>query len=100
MSAVSVIIKIQQYNNIWNILLLVLVLTYSINLEFYVNLFLSYVGLKIAVSIHWEAMVIAIGFEGSANKIGIGIIEDGVVLSNPRRTYITPAGQGIDRNIL
>ena len=39
-------------------------------------------------------MVIAIGFEGSANKIGVGIIEDGKVLSNPRRTYITPPGQG------
>jgi len=39
-------------------------------------------------------MVIAIGFEGSANKIGVGIIQDGVVLSNPRRTYVTPPGQG------
>ncbi|XP_067937784.1 tRNA N6-adenosine threonylcarbamoyltransferase-like [Watersipora subatra] len=39
-------------------------------------------------------MVIAIGFEGSANKIGVGIIKDGEVLSNPRRTYITPPGQG------
>jgi N6-L-threonylcarbamoyladenine synthase len=39
-------------------------------------------------------MVVVIGFEGSANKIGIGIIRDGVVLSNPRRTYITPPGHG------
>lgn len=39
-------------------------------------------------------MVIAIGFEGSANKLGIGIIRDGEVLSNPRRTYITPPGEG------
>ena len=39
-------------------------------------------------------MTIIIGFEGSANKIGIGIVEDGKVLSNPRRTYITPPGQG------
>ena len=39
-------------------------------------------------------MVVAIGFEGSANKLGIGIIKDGVVLSNPRHTYITPPGQG------
>ncbi|XP_013413934.1 probable tRNA N6-adenosine threonylcarbamoyltransferase [Lingula anatina] len=39
-------------------------------------------------------MVVVIGFEGSANKIGVGIIQDGVVLSNPRRTYITPPGQG------
>lgn len=39
-------------------------------------------------------MVIAIGFEGSANKIGVGIVKDGIVLSNPRRTFITPPGQG------
>ncbi|XP_066939091.1 tRNA N6-adenosine threonylcarbamoyltransferase [Macrobrachium rosenbergii] len=39
-------------------------------------------------------MVIVIGLEGSANKIGIGIIEDGKVLANPRKTYITPPGQG------
>lgn len=39
-------------------------------------------------------MVIAIGLEGSANKLGIGIIQDGVVLSNPRRTYVTPPGEG------
>ena len=39
-------------------------------------------------------MTIAKGLEGSANKIGIGIIEDGKVLSNVRHTYITPPGQG------
>lgn len=39
-------------------------------------------------------MVIVIGLEGSANKIGVGIVCDGKVLSNPRRTYITPPGQG------
>ncbi|XP_055327195.1 tRNA N6-adenosine threonylcarbamoyltransferase-like isoform X2 [Paramacrobiotus metropolitanus] len=39
-------------------------------------------------------MVIAMGFEGSANKLGIGIIKDGEVLSNPRRTFITPPGTG------
>ncbi|KAJ7364973.1 hypothetical protein OS493_007606 [Desmophyllum pertusum] len=38
-------------------------------------------------------MTIAIGFEGSANKLGIGIVKDGVVLSNVRTTYITPPGQ-------
>ena len=43
---------------------------------------------------HRNKMTIAIGFEGSANKIGIGIIEDGVVLSNVRKTYITPPGHG------
>ena len=40
-------------------------------------------------------MVISIGFEGSANKIGVGIVKDGDVLANVRRTYITPAGEGI-----
>jgi N6-L-threonylcarbamoyladenine synthase len=39
-------------------------------------------------------MVIVIGFEGSANKIGVGIIRDGIVLANPRRTFISPPGQG------
>ncbi|XP_043497360.1 probable tRNA N6-adenosine threonylcarbamoyltransferase isoform X2 [Polistes fuscatus] len=39
-------------------------------------------------------MVIAIGFEGSANKLGIGVIRDNEVLSNVRRTYITPPGEG------
>ncbi|KAG8200357.1 hypothetical protein JTE90_028539 [Oedothorax gibbosus] len=39
-------------------------------------------------------MTIAIGFEGSANKLGIGIIKDGNILSNPRDTFITPPGEG------
>ncbi|WAR12921.1 OSGEP-like protein [Mya arenaria] len=39
-------------------------------------------------------MVVAIGFEGSANKLGVGIVKNGEVLSNPRDTYITPPGQG------
>lgn len=39
-------------------------------------------------------MVIAIGFEGSANKIGVGIVKDGEILANVRRTYITPPGEG------
>lgn len=39
-------------------------------------------------------MVTVIGFEGSANKIGVGIVQNGKVLCNPRRTYITPPGQG------
>jgi N6-L-threonylcarbamoyladenine synthase len=35
------------------------------------------------------------GFEGSANKISIGIIdEDGEIYANPRYTYITPPGTG------
>uniref|UniRef100_UPI00358EDCFA tRNA N6-adenosine threonylcarbamoyltransferase n=1 Tax=Myxine glutinosa TaxID=7769 RepID=UPI00358EDCFA len=39
-------------------------------------------------------MPVVLGMEGSANKLGVGIVRDGVVLSNPRRTYITPPGQG------
>lgn len=38
--------------------------------------------------------MIAIGFEGSANKLGIGIIKDDEILSNVRHTYITPPGEG------
>lgn len=39
--------------------------------------------------------LIAVGFEGSANKIGVGVVTlDGDILSNPRHTYITPPGQG------
>ena len=41
-------------------------------------------------------MVISLGFEGSANKIGVGIVKDGAVLANPRQTYITPPGQGMN----
>lgn len=39
-------------------------------------------------------MVCVIGFEGSANKMGVGIVRDGEVLANPRVTYVTPPGQG------
>ncbi len=39
-------------------------------------------------------MVIAVGFEGSANKVGIGVVKDGEVLSNVRHTYVAPPGQG------
>uniref|UniRef100_A0A915MMX4 N6-L-threonylcarbamoyladenine synthase n=1 Tax=Meloidogyne javanica TaxID=6303 RepID=A0A915MMX4_MELJA len=39
-------------------------------------------------------MVCILGIEGSANKIGVGIICDGEVLSNPRRTFHAPPGEG------
>lgn len=40
-------------------------------------------------------MKIALGIEGSANKIGIGILKsNGEILSNPRKTFITPPGTG------
>jgi N6-L-threonylcarbamoyladenine synthase len=39
--------------------------------------------------------IIALGIEGSANKIGVGIVDqDGNILANPRYTYITPPGTG------
>lgn len=44
--------------------------------------------------------IYALGIEGSANKVGVGIIRfdpstrQYEILSNPRKTYITPAGQG------
>lgn len=39
-------------------------------------------------------MVVSIGFEGSANKIGVGVVRDGEIIANVRRTYITPPGEG------
>ncbi|KAI3638373.1 hypothetical protein MIR68_003984 [Amoeboaphelidium protococcarum] len=39
-------------------------------------------------------MVVALGIEGSANKLGIGILRDGVELANIRKTYNSPPGQG------
>ncbi|RKP16623.1 glyco protein endopeptidase [Rozella allomycis CSF55] len=38
--------------------------------------------------------MIALGLEGSANKLGVGIIRDEEILSNLRHTYITPPGEG------
>jgi len=39
--------------------------------------------------------MIVLGLEGSANKLGVGIVkEDGTILANPRVTYVTPPGEG------
>ena len=39
--------------------------------------------------------MIALGLEGSANKLGVGILKDnGQILANIRDTYITPPGTG------
>eukprot|EP00898_Chlorokybus_atmophyticus_P002440 jgi/Chlat1/3197/Chrsp22S03417 len=39
--------------------------------------------------------LLALGIEGSANKIGVGVVRlDGSILANPRKTYITPPGHG------
>jgi len=44
-------------------------------------------------------VIYALGIEGSANKVGVGLVKysEGVgyeILSNPRKTYISPPGQG------
>ena len=38
--------------------------------------------------------MIALGLEGSANKLGVGILKNETILSNIRDTYITPPGTG------
>lgn len=39
--------------------------------------------------------MLALGIESSANKIGVGVVDQcGNVLSNERATYITPPGTG------
>lgn len=38
--------------------------------------------------------MIALGLEGSANKLGVGILMDNQIVSNIRDTYITPPGTG------
>lgn len=43
---------------------------------------------------------VVVGMEGSANKVGVGVVEYDptqhtyTILSNPRKTYIAPTGQG------
>ncbi|XP_039578399.1 probable tRNA N6-adenosine threonylcarbamoyltransferase [Passer montanus] len=39
-------------------------------------------------------MPTVLGLEGSANKVGAGVVRDGAVLSNRRATYVTPPGHG------
>ena len=42
-----------------------------------------------------EEKLLVLGIEGSANKIGVGILEkNGNILANPRYTYVTPPGTG------
>lgn len=38
--------------------------------------------------------MIIVGFEGSANKLGIGVVRGEEILANERCTYIPPTGQG------
>ncbi|XP_071657488.1 tRNA N6-adenosine threonylcarbamoyltransferase isoform X3 [Patagioenas fasciata] len=39
-------------------------------------------------------MPTVLGLEGSANKVGAGVVRDGVILSSARATYVTPPGHG------
>ncbi|XP_053909062.1 tRNA N6-adenosine threonylcarbamoyltransferase isoform X2 [Cuculus canorus] len=39
-------------------------------------------------------MATVLGLEGSANKVGAGIVRDGKVLSNRRETFVPPPGTG------
>ena len=42
-----------------------------------------------------QGRLIVMGMEGSANKVGVGLVDEtGAVLSNPRHTFITPPGTG------
>lgn len=38
--------------------------------------------------------MLIVGFEGSANKLGVGIINNDIILANERVTYIPPKGEG------
>lgn len=41
------------------------------------------------------SQIIALGIEGSANKISVGIVDnEGYIYANPRYTFITPPGTG------
>ena len=47
----------------------------------------------------YDGPFIALGIEGSANKVGVGVLKytpsgDYEILSNPRKTYISRAGEG------
>lgn len=37
-----------------------------------------------------------LGVEGSANKVGVGIIADGIVIANERKTFIAATGEGFE----
>lgn len=40
--------------------------------------------------------MICLGIEGSANKVGVGVVSDDTILSNVRRTFIAECGQGFE----
>ncbi|KAJ8598477.1 hypothetical protein CTAYLR_001320 [Chrysophaeum taylorii] len=55
-------------------------------------------GLADNLAVPSEARVIALGIEGSANKVGVGIVRydkgEYDILANPRKTFVTPPGEG------
>jgi hypothetical protein len=58
-----------------------------------------YVHSRVLILPRKDRPILALGLEGSANKLGAGVMKhcpDGssVVLSNIRHTYITPPGEG------
>lgn len=56
-------------------------------------------GLGCYYWIKLNTMKIALGIEGSANKLAVGVVtDDGTILSNLRDTFITPPGTGFKPN--
>ncbi|OAD56303.1 putative tRNA threonylcarbamoyladenosine biosynthesis protein osgep [Eufriesea mexicana] len=53
---------------------------------------LAYV--KNSICHKWVSSAVVKQWKSSANKLGIGIIQDENILSNVRHTYITPPGEG------
>lgn len=51
-------------------------------------------GVYITLDLRDIFFMIALGLEGSANKLGIGIIDGLQIKANLRKTYITPPGTG------
>ena len=46
-------------------------------------------GLQIVSCPKGQATMLVLGIEGSANKVGVGIVkDDGTILANPRHTYV------------
>ena len=62
----------------------------KLNIIYIIFLYLKYMSEK-----EVKKRLIALGIEGSANKISVGIVtSEGEILANPRKTFITPPGVG------
>jgi hypothetical protein len=43
----------------------------------------------VCAAVEMDGRIVVMGFEGSANKIGVGIVlDDGTILANVRHTYV------------